>query len=168
VSMVLIGNRLSTDELQAVLNDPATVTTLLYGDLDDEDAEMPEPELDLDKSWHGIHYLLTGTAWEIGEGASAAILGGEEIGEDGGYGPARILRPELVRTIAAALDTLDVETLRARFNPAAMAAADIYPDGWADVTDDVFDSYFAPYFTEPRRFYKTAAANDQAVLLAIT
>lgn len=49
-----------------------------------------------------------------------------------------------------------------------MAATDIYPDGWAEVTDDVFDSYLAPYFIELRRFYKTAAANDYAVLLAIT
>ncbi len=41
---------------------PTTVDTLLYSGLDDDEAEMPEPELDLDKSWHGIHYLLTGTA----------------------------------------------------------------------------------------------------------
>src|SRR5262245_22785186 len=29
--------------------------------------------------------------------AGAAILGGDEIGEDGGYGPARLLRPTAVR-----------------------------------------------------------------------
>lgn len=98
--MVLIGRRLSASELQAVLADPAAVSTLLFGDLEDDDAEMPEPDLDLDKSWHGIHYLLTGTAWGIGEGAGAAILGGDEIGEDGGYGPARLLDPETVRTEA--------------------------------------------------------------------
>src|SRR5262245_36837129 len=115
MGMELIGRRLSADELRAVLNDPAAVDRLLYGDLDDLDAEMPEPELDLDKSWHGIHYLLTGTAWEIGEGAGAAILGGDEVGEDGGYGPARLVRPEAVRAVAAALSALDVETLRSRF-----------------------------------------------------
>ncbi|GAB3982083.1 hypothetical protein GCM10027615_64070 [Plantactinospora veratri] len=43
--MELIGRRLSSDELRAVLDDPGAVTTLLYGDLDDDDAEMPEPEL---------------------------------------------------------------------------------------------------------------------------
>lgn len=96
--------------------DPTAVDTLLYGDLDDE-AEMPEPELDLDKSWHGIHYLLTGTDWQIGEGAGAAVLGGDELGQDGGYGPPRLLGPDTVRAIAAALDALDVEALRARFDP---------------------------------------------------
>jgi Domain of unknown function (DUF1877) len=167
VGMVLIGRRLSTAELQAVLDDPAAVGTLLYGDLDDDDAEMPEPSLDLDKAWHGIHYLLTGTAWEIGEGAGAAILGGAEIGEDGGYGPARLLSREMVRAIAAELDELDVEVLRARFDTGAMAASDIYPNVWGRGTDE-FDGYLAPHYTNLRAFYQTAAANDQAVLLAIT
>lgn len=166
MGMELIGRRLSADELRAVLDDPATVGTLLFGDLDD-DAEMPDPELDLDRSWHGLHYLLTGTAWEIGDGAGAAILGGNEIGEDGGYGPARLLGAETVRMVATALDALDVETLRARFDPDAMVAADIYPNAWASGTDE-FDSYLAWNFAELRRFYRTAAANGQAVLLAIT
>lgn len=166
MGMGLIGRRLSTGELRAVLDDPTKVNALLYGDLDDEGAATPEPDLDLDKAWHGIHYLLTGTAWEWGEEpAGAAILGGDVIGEDNGYGPARLLRPEAVRAIAAALDALSVEELRARFDPDAMAAADIYPNIWG--TDDEFDNYLAPYFTELRRFYAAAAANGQAVLLAI-
>ena len=165
--MVLIGRRLSAAELHAVLDDPDTVSTLLYGDLDDDDAEMPEPELDVDKAWHAIHYLLTGTAWEIGEGAAAAILGGTEIGEDGGYGPARLMSREMVRAIAAELDELDVEVLRARFDPAAIAAANIYPNVW-DRGIEEFDEYLGPHYANLRRFYLTAAANDQAVLLAIT
>jgi hypothetical protein len=43
MGMELIGRRLSADELRAVLDDPTIVDTLLYGDLDDEDAEMPDP-----------------------------------------------------------------------------------------------------------------------------
>src|SRR5215471_13774982 len=78
VGMVLIGRWLSADELRAVHEDPAAVTTLLFGDLDDDDAEMPDPDMDVDKSWHALHFLLTGTAWEIVEGAGEAILGGEE------------------------------------------------------------------------------------------
>jgi histidyl-tRNA synthetase len=97
----------------------------------------------------------------------AAILGGDEIGQDGGYGPARLLNPNTVRAVADALDALDVETLRARFDPAAMAAADIYPDIWTNGADE-FDSYLMPNLTELRRFYHAAAGNGQAVLLAIT
>ncbi|WMF04560.1 YfbM family protein [Micromonospora robiginosa] len=130
MSMVLIGRRLSSEEFTAVLTDPTAVDRLLYGDLDDDDAEMPEPELDLDKSWHGIHFPFTGTAWQVSEGAETAILGGVEIGQDGGYGPPRLLDRDTVRAVAAALDALGVETLRARFDPGAMAATDIYPDIW--------------------------------------
>ncbi|GHJ15344.1 hypothetical protein [Micromonospora sp. AKA38] len=46
---MLIGRRLSSEEFTAVLTYPTAVDRLLYGDLDDDDAEMPEPELDLDK-----------------------------------------------------------------------------------------------------------------------
>lgn len=165
--MVLIGRRLSAEELAAVRADADVVEALLYGDLDDDQAEMPEPELDLDKAWHGIHYLLTGTVWEAGEGAGAAILGGAEVGEDGGYGPARLLDPEAVRAVAGGLDGLTVDALRARFDPAAMKAADIYPDVWSNGTDE-FDDYLAPHFAELCRFYRAAAANGQAVLLALT
>lgn len=166
MGMVLIGRRLSADEVRAVLEDPTTVEALLYGDLDD-DAEMSDPELDLDKSWHGIQYLLNSAAWQIGEGAGAAILGGAEIGEDNGYGPARLIDSETVRAIATALDTLDDETLRARFDPGAMAAADIYPSIWNEGAE-VFDNYLVPNIAQLRGFYQTAAANGQAVILALT
>ncbi|PSK67919.1 hypothetical protein B0E53_00190 [Micromonospora sp. MH33] len=166
MGMVLIGRRVSAEELAALRADPTAVDALLYGDLNDDEAEMPEPELDLDKAWHGIHYLLTGTDWQIGEGAGAAILGGAEIGQDGGYGPPRLLDQDTVRAVATALDALDVEVLRARFDPDAMSAAEIYPDIWTNGTDEL--DYLMSHYTELRRFYHAAAANDQAVLLVIT
>ncbi|MDG6105235.1 YfbM family protein [Dactylosporangium aurantiacum] len=167
MGMDLIGRRLSAGELRAVLADPAAVDELLYGDLDDDEADMPEPELDLDRSWHVVHFLLTGTAWEVTQGAGEAVLGGVEIGEDGGYGPARLLDAATVRRIAAALDTLDVDALCARFDPAAMTAADLYPDTLRLGPGDV-RSFLDPYLADLRRFYATAATNGEAVLLAIT
>jgi hypothetical protein len=165
--MELIGRRLSSDELRAVWNDPGTAGALLFGDLDDDDAEMPDPELDLGKSWHAVHYLLTGSAWGLGDGAAgAAILGGTEIGEDGGYGPARLLGRDAVRAVATELDALDVETLRTRYDADAMATAEIYPIGWANDGAE-FDNLVV-HFVELRQFYRTAADNGQAVLLAIT
>lgn len=167
MGMVLIGRRLSATDERQVLDDPATAETLLYGDLDDEEDEMPDPELDLDKSWHAIHYLITGTAWDVSEGAGAAILGGDEIGEDNGYGPARLLSSDKVRAVAVALDAIDVDTLRSRFDPDALATADIYPAIWTQADAD-FDNYLAPYFVQLQSFYARASANGQAVLLAIS
>lgn len=167
MGMVLIGRRLSADDLRAVVDDPAVINALVYGDLQDEDAEMPEPDLDLDKSWHGIHYLLSGTAWEVTDGAGVAILGGKPIGTDNGYGPARLLSAETVSTVATALEAVDIGRLRARYDPAAMTAARIYPEIWAD-DPDAFDSYLVPNVAQLRRFYRTAADNGQAVLPALT
>nr|WP_156312975.1 YfbM family protein [Micromonospora sp. HK10] len=162
--MELIGRRLSAEEWADVRADESVVDLLLYGDLDDDEAEMPE--LDLGKSWHGIHYLLTGTTWQVGEGAGAAILGGVEIGEDGGYGRPRLLDPDGVRAVATGLDTLDMATLRARCDPDAMTAAEIYPQAWTNAADD-FD-FLMPHLADLRRFYHSAATSGQAVLLAIT
>jgi hypothetical protein len=163
--MVLVGRRLSALESQGVLDDPTMVDRLLFGDLDD-DGEMPEPGMNLDKAWHGIHYLLNGSAWEIGGGAGAAVLGGYPVGEDNGYGPARLMSPEIVRTVAAGLERLDVETLRGRFKPEAMAQADLYPAIWSE--NDVFETYLMPYVAELSRFYQAAANAGEAVLLALT
>ncbi|MFC3742616.1 YfbM family protein [Paractinoplanes deccanensis] len=152
--MIFVGRRVPAADLQAVLDDPEAIDALFEGD----------DVIDLDKSWHGIHYLLTGTAWEITEGAGSAILGGTEVGDDNGYGPPRLLQPGEVKTVAAALETVRPASLRARWDPAALAEAEIYPQYW-DPTD--FDSYLEPNFTALRDFYRTAAARDQAVLLAI-
>ncbi len=45
--------RLPAADHRTVLADPATVETGLFGDLADDDGEMPEPELDLDSPGTG-------------------------------------------------------------------------------------------------------------------
>ncbi|GIE77023.1 hypothetical protein Aph02nite_29730 [Actinoplanes philippinensis] len=165
--MELIGRRLSAAEHDAVLADPALVETLLFGSEDEDDADgMPEPDLDLDKSWHAVHFLLAGSAWGLGDGlAGAAVLGGDDIGEDGGYGPARLVSADRVRAIAEALDAVTDDALRARFDRSAMKAAEIYPDIW---DEDVPVDGFLEEIAGLRIFYRTAAADHQAILLMIT
>jgi hypothetical protein len=163
---MFVGYRLSAEKSQAVLADPAAAGALIYGDFADGAAAPPEADLYLDKAWHGLHFLLTGTAWKISAGAGAAILGGTEIGEDNGYGPARLHSAAAVRSVAAALDRLDLGVLRTRYDPAAMTAADIYPRVWGE--DDQFDDFLAPHWAGLREFYRTAADEGQAVLLALT
>ena len=167
MGMIFSGRRLSAAELQAVRTDPTVAGALLFDDrYADSDSNRDPERVDLDKAWHGIHYLLTGTVWEIGDGLGAAILGGEPLEERGGY-PPRLLDPETVRTVAQALAAVDVDMLRARYDPAAMTAAAIYPDIW-DEGDEAFDTYLAPHFLALRRFYQAAAADGQAALIVIT
>jgi uncharacterized protein DUF1877 len=62
--MSMIGNfrALPDLELQALFADPSRVEGLLYESLLGGVANGNE--LDVDKAWHGLHFLLTGSAWE--------------------------------------------------------------------------------------------------------
>jgi hypothetical protein len=93
-------------------------------------AEVGDTEADLDQAWHGIHYLLTGSALPNGTPATKVIMSGEEIGPDLGYGPAMLLKPDEVRAIAQLLQGTTPDMLRKRFDPMAMALASVYPGIW--------------------------------------
>ncbi|HEX5685175.1 MAG TPA: YfbM family protein [Ideonella sp.] len=130
-----------------------------------DDGEGPPHETDVDKAWHGIHYLLTGTAREGREPFSWAIMGAEDIGPDLGMGPARLLTPEQVIRLAAALDSLTTDELSARFDPQAMQDKGIYPEGiWLRDRDDALQ-YLLENFALMADFYREAAARGDGVLL---
>jgi len=90
------------------------------------------PFASIDKAWHGLHFLLTGSPWATSPGLGSAILGGDEIGDDLGYGPVRAHDVEATAEIAEALDLLTADALRSRYLPDQMEAQEIYPGGWDD------------------------------------
>ncbi|WP_051796945.1 YfbM family protein [Catenuloplanes japonicus] len=158
--MRLVGFRVPAAGTRALRDDPARVAAMIRGG---------DPAgLDLDKLWHLLHYLITGTAWEVSRGAGQAILGGEEIGGDDGHGHPRLLTPDVVAEVADALDTLALATLRARHRLQSLTAADIYPNVWDDPCWADFDEIVVPFLTALRRFYRSAATAGDAVVLALT
>ena len=89
MSMICNLRQVEAAEIDNLLAHPEHV-----GDVLDSNEAGPGGELDLDKAWHGIHFLLTGSAWEGEEPLCYLLAGGQEVGdEDVGYGPARVLRP---------------------------------------------------------------------------
>ena len=124
-------------------------------------------EIDLDKSWHGIHYLLTGTAWEGEPPMNFIVSGGIEIGDvDTGYGPARAIDSVSVAAITEALSGVDTELLRTRFRPDEMQKLDIYPSIWdRDPNQDDTLGYCLEFYEELKRFLKTASENNLGVVL---
>jgi len=133
--------------------------------------EPPEMETtDLDKAWHGIHYLLTGTA---GEGASPLHFiasGGRDVGdEEIGIGPARVFRSDEVVRIRDALVKVDDVQLRARFDPAEMTRQDVYPDIWSrDPEDDNALGYVMEYVAVLRAFVDKAVAARVGLVVYLT
>ncbi len=126
-----------------------------------------EPEgksVSLDKAWHGLHYLLCGAAEPAPGALGQAVLGGDEIGEDLGYGPARCFTAAQTSEMAQALQAPSLEaTLRARFNPAEMTSFGLYPGGW-DVNGV---TWLIDAFHILRDFYAEAATAGQAVVTVI-
>jgi hypothetical protein len=160
--MSMIGNFLAIrpDQLTALITEPELVESLLYP----EDGAEQANHLDIDKAWHAIHYTLNGSTWE-GEGPlSMVILGGEEIGDDVGYGPARYLNPTQVRTVAEALVTVTPQIFSADFNPAALDAAEIYPQIWERDGAEGLE-YVLHYYNQLSSFYQSAAERGDAALI---
>jgi uncharacterized protein DUF1877 len=128
----------------------------------------PEEEddrcLDIDKSWHAIHFLLSGDAWDGEYPLSDVILGGSEMSdEDLGFGPARYLNPQEVQEMADALASVSEERLLRNFSPEAFAAAHIYPEGWLGTDEE--RQYIVTNFRKLKEFVTSAARADDAVVL---
>jgi Domain of unknown function (DUF1877) len=148
------------ETLRRLRNDPALIDGYLHPDDGDSD---PPNYIDVDKAWHGIHYLLSGKADVGAEPLSWAVMGGEEIGDEVGYGPARFLEPELVRNIAAWLP--DDSVFKSRFDPQAMERAGIYPEViWVRDDTDALE-YLVENYRELVAFYKSAAERGDGAIL---
>lgn len=156
--------RLTRAELQDVIARPALAADLAYPN----DAPLNPSELDIDKAWHIIHFLLTGEAWG-GSGALAdSILGGVELtGTDAGYGPFRYLTPPEVQSVARALADLPFDELWSRLDPDETESAGIYPGRWG-ADGEVERAYVAQNYESLRTFYSSASQSSSAVLLYLS
>jgi hypothetical protein len=84
-----------------------------------------ETPLDLHKSWHLLHYLFAGDVGPTGA-VESALMNGEELGEDLGYGPPRLHDAAATAAFGAFLKQLTSEKLKARLNLEDMQRAGVY------------------------------------------
>jgi len=120
--------------------------------------------LSIDKAWHGVHYLLCGKVEPGSDLASQAVMGGTEVGEDLGYGPARYFEADEVANIARELSRPNLEAeMTARWNPAQMATLGIYPGQF--LADD--QQWLMDAFQKLRQFYVDASAGKLAVVTCL-
>jgi hypothetical protein len=190
--MSMIGNfrSLSDEDVRALLEQPSRVEQLLYGEhafpgtngevvssfghgltppseADGCEQAGDGDELDVDKAWHGIHFLLTGTAWK---GSFPLKLHRQR--RQGGrrrrrrYGPARALMSEDVRRLNAALEPFTSEELKRRFDSEQMTRLQIYPEIWdRDPEEDDSLAYLIEYYTDLRDFVRRTADRGHGLLV---
>lgn len=131
----------------------------------------PEPEtIDIHKSWHVFHFLFTGRAAEGGSPpANFLVEGGREVGEDMGYGPARLFDTTATAVIARYLAGLGATVLVRRIDAPRMAELGIYCAGdgsradAAEMRDDV-----EHYFPQLQAHFQAAAQAGEATLVWLT
>jgi hypothetical protein len=118
----------------------------------------------LEKAWHGLHFLLTGSAWE-GEGPLAFLLqGGETIGDE--EMGVRLFSPEATRALDRALTEVSDDQLWERFDPERMTEEDVYPGIWDESEDDLREEYLE-YFHVLKKFIHRASTANQGFLVSI-
>lgn len=129
----------------------------------------PGEELDLEKAWHGLHFLLTGMADGGTEPACFLLDGGEELGGDDDDVHVRLLRPAQVRAFADHLAALTPDELTRRFDPARMTKLRIYPEIWQrSEEEDEPRRFLLDAFGELRDFVGTAAAAGDVLVVCIS
>ena len=164
--MSMIGNllRVSNTELQEYLKDSSLLEDRIYR----EDAEQDAGLVDIDKSWEGILFLLTGQSLAEADHPLAAVLFSGQIvdeNQDLGYGPAHYVTPEQVSEINAQISKISFADLEQKFDPAKMMELGIYPEIW-DEDDEAID-YLSENYNLIRDIYEKAAANGEAIITFI-
>jgi hypothetical protein len=151
--------------------DILAVTPQQAGQLADDPSSIetiePARSVNLEKAWHGLHYLLTGDPWGGDPPLDFIATGGEPIGDaDLGYGPARLLAAKDVRVLAESLAHISDQELWSRFDADDMNVQEIYPMIWDEPEDDLRDEYLM-YFRELKAFVAQAANDGLALVLRL-
>jgi uncharacterized protein DUF1877 len=145
--------------------EPALVARLLFGAPDWRRLHPQGCVYDVGGAWQALHYLLTGDPWDGRPPAADVVCGGRLLTEDGAeeLGMDVIyLAPERVKMAADLLAGTAFETLAARLNPRAMAAAQVQDaqlitrDGLRRAYEGV-GRFFGRAMTEGQAVYKVMA-----------
>lgn len=193
IAMSMIGcfYALSDEDLNAIMDQPKRVERLWAKEMAQFEREKPAPSFwsklfgakpaakqvdddpwqpgpaeafDVDKAWHGIHFLLTGSEWE-GAGPLAFVLhGGREIKHDLGYGSPHGFSAAEVKEIARALADLDLKALYERADPAEFTRLEIYPTIYNSEPKEECIGYVIDNLKDLREFVQQTAAANRALI----
>lgn len=163
--MSMIGNllRVTKSELENYLKDSSLLEAKIY-----DDETKNENLIDIDKSWDGIIYLLTGQSSATAEHNLVRVLfSGQLIDEeqDLGCGPAHYLAPEQVAELNNEISTITIADLKQKFNPEKMTGQRVYPKIW-DERYDAFN-YVADGFSTLQNVFAKATKNGEAIITFI-
>jgi hypothetical protein len=123
---------------------------------------------DLDKSWHGVHWVLTGSAWAGEPPLDFLVRGGVDLGkEEVGYAIPRGFSAAEVRRIDVEMSAVEADVVASRFDGPAMEAAELYPGSWEDPQADMA-GYVLDNLARLRSFVRTTHERSLGLVVALT
>ena len=121
MGMVMYLRRASIADIARLDADPRGVSDFVFEDAAEQDL------IEFDKAWQALHFMLTGEAFGMGQ--PLGIIADETpMRSSDGIGSLEysIVPPDRMVAFDAALKALDDGSLARRYDPAAMAAQDVY------------------------------------------
>ncbi|HAV63394.1 MAG TPA: hypothetical protein DCY13_13640 [Verrucomicrobiales bacterium] len=123
------------------------------------------PMLALEGTWHGLHFMISGSP-DPADGPDSFLLAGGKI-VDLVESSARIFLPEEVKEIASALASISPQIMGDRLEPAKLQAAEVYPNVWNNsLTAASFITELKEEFTKLRHFVQIAALENRCLMVS--
>jgi hypothetical protein len=187
VGIVFSLIRVRPETVDALRDSPKGVAEFVYGDSSLYEAPSPgllqrlfgkpEPEprpipvrreddeIDLDKSWHIVHYLLTGSDNATDSPLNIIADESDRLADiDLGLGPPFVIHPEVVSRFAAAAAELSDEQFLSRLHPSEMPLETLYLGDSVRDDPDEMGEYAVENFHFLRTFARAAADAGDAVI----
>ena len=130
-------------------------------------------EVDLGKSWHGIHFLLTRgdkpNSWLSwlpfisNDALHSPILGGNKVGDGGAYGENASFSAQQVRQLNMFLTSHSILEWGKNYDPSQMTKEQIYPSIWEREEKTAYDDFILPNLERLIAFFGEAAGQNLAV-----
>ncbi|MDB3086435.1 DUF1877 domain-containing protein [Clostridioides difficile] len=135
---------------------------LFFGDMDEDNT------ISIDKAWHAIHFTLTGCPFggEDDNIFSKLVMSGNVFMEIDGEPPAMLITANNVKKLSEAMDSLEEQQFREKFNISEMLENNIYPV-MDDENEEEFFDYVWANLIELKKFIEEAANERQAVIFYI-
>ena len=139
---------------------------------------MPIRYVELDTSWHWVHWLPTGSGSGL-RGPLPDRANPLTFLVPGGFGTevrrapvgTNLLVPEEVRSVAQALGPMVEETARERFDQTRIRKMDLYPTMHEPIAPGEWDAWFPQYWClilMLKRVFAVAARREQAVVVMMS
>lgn len=136
MALVLKVREASESEIQALASNQEAIDLFL---------DPERSNLDLDKAWHAIHFLLSGHAYEADGPSGYLMMGGRPLGQvHSDYGPARALSPDEIKELYSVMNAISEQDLRRRYRVEKMK--EIYPGYWEPELNGEDFPYLMYYF----------------------